>query len=150
MEGAHAVMGTGAMCTSNSCVHIQCTQSGWLQEHAFAQRQKSNSLICQQKSALLGAFERYPGGESGIRTRGGLLTHTRFPGVRLKPLIHLSAWQAGDCSGSPACRACAFHGLARRRLRAAAAHHCHRRRNQRGDFRHVARLQVDMKAPVEH
>lgn len=30
------------------------------------------------------------GGESGIRTRGGLLTHTRFPGVRLKPLIHLS------------------------------------------------------------
>ena len=31
------------------------------------------------------------GGESGIRTRGGLLTPTRFPGVRLKPLIHLSA-----------------------------------------------------------
>lgn len=31
-----------------------------------------------------------PGGEGGIRTRGGLLTHTRFPGVRLKPLIHLS------------------------------------------------------------
>jgi hypothetical protein len=30
------------------------------------------------------------GGESGIRTRGGLLTPTRFPGVRLKPLIHLS------------------------------------------------------------
>ena len=31
-----------------------------------------------------------PGGEGGIRTRGGLLTLTRFPGVRLKPLIHLS------------------------------------------------------------
>lgn len=30
------------------------------------------------------------GGEGGIRTRGGLLTHTRFPGVRLKPLIHSS------------------------------------------------------------
>jgi hypothetical protein len=30
------------------------------------------------------------GGEGGIRTRGGLLTLTRFPGVRLKPLIHLS------------------------------------------------------------
>jgi hypothetical protein len=30
------------------------------------------------------------GGQGGIRTRGGLLTHTRFPGVRLKPLIHLS------------------------------------------------------------
>ena len=31
------------------------------------------------------------GGEGGIRTRGRLLTYTRFPGVRLKPLIHLSA-----------------------------------------------------------
>ena len=36
------------------------------------------------------------GGEGGIRTRGGLLTHTRFPGVRLKPLIHLS--EAAHCS----------------------------------------------------
>ena len=39
--------------------------------------------------------KKYPmngvfGGEGGIRTRGGLLTLTRFPGVRLKPLIHLS------------------------------------------------------------
>ena len=42
-----------------------------------------------------GEPKKYPvkqgiGGESGIRTRGGLLTLTRFPGVRLKPLIHLS------------------------------------------------------------
>ena len=37
-----------------------------------------------------GRRSRCPGGEGGIRTRGGLLTHTRFPGVRLKPLIHLS------------------------------------------------------------
>src|SRR5574343_60520 len=36
------------------------------------------------------------GGAGGIRTRGGLLTHTRFPGVRLKPLIHRS--RASDCS----------------------------------------------------
>ena len=36
------------------------------------------------------------GGASGIRTRGGLLTHTRFPGVRLKPLIHRS--EASHCS----------------------------------------------------
>src|SRR5688572_9731892 len=31
------------------------------------------------------------GGESGIRTHGTLLTYTRFPSVRLKPLGHLSA-----------------------------------------------------------
>ncbi len=30
------------------------------------------------------------GGRGGIRTRGRLLTYTRFPGVRLKPLIHPS------------------------------------------------------------
>ena len=30
------------------------------------------------------------GGEGGIRTPVGVLPQTRFPGVRLKPLIHLS------------------------------------------------------------
>jgi hypothetical protein len=30
------------------------------------------------------------GGERGIRTLGTLFTYTRFPGVRLKPLGHLS------------------------------------------------------------
>ncbi len=41
------------------------------------------------KKAPEGAFCCF-GGAGGIRTRGGLLTHTRFPGVRLKPLIHRS------------------------------------------------------------
>ena len=35
--------------------------------------------------------EGYAGGETGIRTPDRLLTYTRFPGVRLKPLIHLSS-----------------------------------------------------------
>ena len=30
------------------------------------------------------------GGEGGIRTRDTLLTYTHFPGVRLRPLGHLS------------------------------------------------------------
>ena len=30
------------------------------------------------------------GGEGGIRTLGTLFTHTRFPGVHLRPLGHLS------------------------------------------------------------
>ncbi len=34
--------------------------------------------------------EGIAGGESGIRTHGTLLTYTRFPSVRLKPLGHLS------------------------------------------------------------
>src|SRR3989338_11657075 len=33
---------------------------------------------------------KYVGGEGGIRTPVGILSQTRFPGVRLKPLIHLS------------------------------------------------------------
>src|SRR5579871_4471344 len=39
------------------------------------------------------------GGETGIRTLGTLLTHTRFPSVRLKPLGHLSR-AGGLCSQS--------------------------------------------------
>ena len=39
---------------------------------------------------MAAGLEGVPGGEGGIRTRGRLLTYTRFPGVRLKPLIHLS------------------------------------------------------------
>jgi hypothetical protein len=41
------------------------------------------------------------GGESGIRTRGGLLAPTRFPGVRLKPLIHLSGACEFSAPGGP-------------------------------------------------
>ena len=32
-------------------------------------------------------------GESGIRTRDTLLAYTRFPGVPLQPLEHLSLYQ---------------------------------------------------------
>lgn len=45
-------------------------------------------------------LKRSTGGAGGIRTRGGLLTLTRFPGVRLKPLIHRS--EARDCSSARA------------------------------------------------
>lgn len=38
------------------------------------------------------------GGQGGIRTRVGILSQTRFPGVRLKPLIHLSV-EAAHSSG---------------------------------------------------
>src|SRR5258706_4646747 len=44
------------------------------------------------------------GGESGIRTRGGLLTLTRFPGVRLKPLIHLSGGRQFNAASLRSCR----------------------------------------------
>src|SRR3954447_16297343 len=37
------------------------------------------------------------GGESGIRTHGTLLTYTRFPSVRLKPLGHLSGVDPRSC-----------------------------------------------------
>lgn len=45
------------------------------------------------------------GGERGIRTPDRRLTYTRFPGVRLKPLIHLSSKSesiADSNGGSPA------------------------------------------------
>ena len=43
-----------------------------------------------EKRAAKARIHYIYGGEGGIRTRGELLAPTRFPGVRLKPLIHLS------------------------------------------------------------
>src|SRR5205814_3042588 len=40
------------------------------------------------------------GGESGIRTHGTLLTYTRFPSVRLKPLGHLSGRSGFNASAA--------------------------------------------------
>jgi hypothetical protein len=52
--------------------------------------QKESECKLQIKKAPgLGAFST-TGGERGIRTPDRLLTYTRFPGVRLQPLIHLS------------------------------------------------------------
>jgi hypothetical protein len=41
-----------------------------------------------KRLVLMGFLES--GGERGIRTPGRLLTYSRFPGVRFKPLSHLS------------------------------------------------------------
>lgn len=41
-------------------------------------------LVCLKTTKKLG------GGKEGIRTLDTLFTYTRFPGVRLQPLIHLS------------------------------------------------------------
>ena len=41
------------------------------------------------KSFIINRF-RWCGGERGIRTLEGLLTLTRFPSVRIRPLCHLS------------------------------------------------------------
>jgi hypothetical protein len=46
------------------------------------------------KKGHLGGMSFVFGGEGGIRTPVGILSQTRFPGVRLKPLIHLSEGRA--------------------------------------------------------
>ena len=48
-------------------------------------------VFCGENKKRKEGKTRRGGGERGIRTPDGLLTHTRFPGVRLKPLGHLSA-----------------------------------------------------------
>lgn len=53
-----------------------------------------NRFLKAKGSALAEPFLFVPGGERGIRTPDRLLTYTRFPGVRLKPLIHLSGGDA--------------------------------------------------------
>ena len=43
-------------------------------------------------------------GETEIRTRDTLLEYTRFPGVPLKPLEHLSNTVRKSLSGKPDCK----------------------------------------------
>jgi hypothetical protein len=47
-----------------------------------------------QKNPFNHGLKIFLGGETGIRTPDRLLTYTRFPGVRLKPLIHLSGGES--------------------------------------------------------
>lgn len=49
----------------------------------------SNSLVVDTKNTAYSGV-LIIGREEGIRTLDTLFTYTRFPGVRLKPLIHLS------------------------------------------------------------
>ena len=58
-----------------------------------AEGAKTKSPLITQR-----AFSPNSGGEGGIRTPDRLLTYTRFPGVRLKPLIHLSGTRAAHYS----------------------------------------------------
>src|SRR6266545_760847 len=50
-----------------------------------------SAMVQRPRRKLTGRFSFQGGGESGIRTHEALLTLTRFPSVRLKPLGHLSA-----------------------------------------------------------
>ena len=54
------------------------------------QGSKTHTLSQNKKAPLRGFF--CFGGEGGIRTRGTVLAHTRFPSERLKPLSHLSTF----------------------------------------------------------
>ncbi len=72
-------------------------QNTWMPKNACGRvwmLKQKKPLIDNGFFGFFGSFmdmnERVRGGAGGIRTRGGLLTHTRFPGVRLKPLIHRS------------------------------------------------------------
>lgn len=49
-----------------------------------------NFIFIKKSAYLLSGFFIKSGGEEGIRTLDTLFTYTRFPGVRLQPLIHLS------------------------------------------------------------
>ena len=73
---------------------------GGIVDYAFPDVSSSIACTCGGLNALrakalagvfLSAGSGRTGGESGIRTHGTLLTYTRFPSVRLKPLGHLSA-----------------------------------------------------------
>jgi hypothetical protein len=61
-------------------------------------RRKSTEQDRRERVAAPGRRRR-AGGEGGIRTLDGVLAHSRFPGVRLKPLSHLSGRKRASVSG---------------------------------------------------
>ena len=63
-------------------------QQGFVWQTFAVNAKKPN--LCNLLIRLRNWALQNPGGEGGIRTRGRILSYTRFPGVRLKPLIHLS------------------------------------------------------------
>jgi hypothetical protein len=66
-----------------------------LQANPFESPRKPNrQLASLRKRKCPLARASNTGGERGIRTPDRRLTYTRFPGVRLKPLIHLSGGRA--------------------------------------------------------
>jgi hypothetical protein len=80
------------------------SERGYLQGSKYA---AVNSRLLEGMATAFYARHTLIGGESGIRTHGTLLTYTRFPSVRLKPLGHLS--EALDFTAAkkkkPACAA---------------------------------------------
>ena len=73
----------------------------WTVSEAIKQKSRVNAWLYTGSWTFLDAVKQVRGGEEGIRTLDRLLTYTRFPGVRLQPLIHLSVefemiapWQA--------------------------------------------------------
>ena len=76
--------------------------------HSLRHKTRREPLAAVQKARSFNDFRwmksagmEIAGGERGIRTLGTLLTYTRFPGVRLQPLGHLSnapSWKARHVS----------------------------------------------------
>ena len=78
----------GFLTPRKSTPYFSCVQ--WASFGMNGNKKPANSRNLAGCLALLAPIWGVFGGEGGIRTRGGMLSHTRFPGVRLKPLIHLS------------------------------------------------------------
>ena len=67
-------------------------------------RQTERSAVAKKCGSAEGfqskAPDRETGGETGIRTQGEVLAHSRFPGVCFKPLSHLSCHRSYSGEGS--------------------------------------------------
>src|SRR2546427_5972889 len=85
-DGEHGTHGSESFPSAKPTVKRKSSFGQW-------KRVRFSRAACAGRAEL--------GGEREIRTPGGVLTHSRFPGVRFKPLSHLSAWRAKCAEPEP-------------------------------------------------
>jgi hypothetical protein len=66
---------------------------GWWRtpDNGYGRKVAVSVRVSQSHRTVVNRCESGSGGDGGIRTLDGLLTHTHFPGERLRPLGHVSA-----------------------------------------------------------
>lgn len=97
--GALGLVACFALCLLSLLVSVEGPTAS-LREGRAASADRSRDALLRSSGCITGAvtkagrrpvFHVCPGGAGGIRTRGGLLTHTRaFQACDFKPLIHRS------------------------------------------------------------
>ena len=84
-----------------ACKNRNLAKRGVTQSGGRNEKPRQHWCVAGYPLLLTASFASILGGEGGIRTRGTVVPYTRFPGVHLKPLGHLSVWEGRRVAKNP-------------------------------------------------